>query len=103
MTTLNNTPNMTSSPETFELGLVSGAAQNVTSVINSDGGEGQQEGDEGHNSRIRDEHGQHDTGDEVLNNVNLGNELVIEARSTDQGICFFWPRRYTGGPVSPLL
>ena len=68
---------MDSSPETFELQcLVSGAAQ----MINLDGGEGQQEGEEGDNPSELD-----------LGLVPLGESLTdrlgIEARSVDKGAC----------------
>ena len=68
---------MDSSPETFELQcLVSGAAQ----LINLDGGEGQQEGEEGDNPSELD-----------LGLVPLGESLTdrlgIEARSVDKGAC----------------
>ena len=79
---------MDSSPETFELQcLVSGAAQ----LINLDGGEGQQEGEEGDNPSEL-ELGLVPLGEsftdcqqniDVPFNLNLG----IEARSVDKGAC----------------
>ena len=68
---------MDSSPETFELQCpVSGAAQ----LINLDGGEGQQEGEEGDNPSELE-----------LGLVPLGESLTdrlgIEARSVDKGAC----------------
>ena len=73
---------MDSSPETFELQcLVSGAAQ----LINLDGGEGQQEGEEGDNPS-EPELGLVPLGESLTDrqqNLNLG----IEARSVDIGAC----------------
>ena len=73
---------MDSSPETFELQcLVSGAAQ----LINLDGGEGQQEGEEGDNPSEL-ELGLVPLGESLTDrqqNLNLG----IEARSVDIGAC----------------
>ena len=68
---------MDSSPETFKLQcLVLGAAQ----LINLDGGEGQQEGEEGDNPSELE-----------LGLVPLGESLTdrlgIEARSVDKGAC----------------